>query len=152
QWQAVQLEKGLTKQEIMTYYLNNVPMGGNFIGIETAAKGYYGKDVRDLSLAECASLAGITNWPSKYMPTTESNIKANLERARMILGLMLEQGKITQAEYDEAMAEDIQFKYNPEAGKVTQTSNQSYFVDEVIKAVKNELMKRYQYNEQAALD
>jgi len=152
QWQAVQLEKGLTKKEIMTYYLNNVPMGGNFIGIETAAKGYYGKDVRDLSLAECASLAGITNWPSKYMPTTESNIKANLERTRTILGLMLEQGKITQAEYDEAMSEDIKFKYNPEAGKVMQTSNQSYFVDEVIKAVKNEFMERYQYNEQAALD
>jgi len=154
QWQAVQLEKGLTKEEILTYYLNNVPMGGNFIGIETAAKGYFGKDVRDLSLAECASLAGITNWPSKYMPINEENIKANLERTKMILGLMLEQGKITQAEYEEAMAEteNMHFKYNPEAGKVMQTSNQSYFVDEAIKAVKNELMKKYQYNEQAALD
>lgn len=152
QWQAVQLEKGLTKEEILTYYMNNVPMGGNFIGIETAAKGYFGKDVRELSLAECASLAGITNWPSEYMPTTESNIKKNLERTRMILGLMLEQGKITQAEYDEAMAEDIKFKYNPQAGKVVQTSNQSYFVDEAIKAVKNELMKKYQCTEQAALD
>lgn len=154
QWQAVQLEKGLTKEEILTYYLNNVPMGGNFIGIETAAKGYYGKDVRELSLAECASLAGITNWPSEYMPTTESNIKKNLERTRMILGLMLEQEKISQAEYEEAMAETehMQFNYNPEAGKVMETSNQSYFVDEVIKAVKNELMKKYNYNEQAALD
>lgn len=154
QWQAIQLEKGLTKQEIMTYYLNNVPMGGQFKGIETAAKGYFGKDVRDLSLAECASLAGITNWPSKYMPISEENIEANIERAKMILGLMRDQDMITQAEYEEAMAEadDIQFNYNPEAGKVTQTSNQSYFVDEAIKAVKNELMKKYQYNEQAALD
>ncbi|HOK42578.1 MAG TPA: PBP1A family penicillin-binding protein [Thermoclostridium caenicola] len=152
QWQAIQLEKGLTKEEILTYYLNNVPMGGTFKGIETAAKGYFGKDVRELSLAECASLAGITNWPSKYMPINEDNIKANLERTRMILGLMLEQGKITQAEYEEAMAEEIKFKYNPEAGKVMQTSNQSYFVDEAIKAVKSELMKKYQYNEQAALD
>src|SRR5690606_8900129 len=46
----------------------------------------------------------------------------------------------------------MQFNYNPEAGKVMETSNQSYFVDEVIKAVKNELMKKYNYNEQAALD
>lgn len=154
QWQAIQLEKGLTKEEILTYYLNNVPMGGQFKGIETAARGYFGKDVRDLSLAECASLAGITNWPSKYMPINESNIEANLERTRMILGLMLEQGKITQAEYEEAMAEteNMHFNYNPEAGKVTQTSNQSYFVDEVIKQVKTELMVKYGYNEQAALD
>ena len=152
QWQAVQLEKGLTKNEIMTYYLNNAPMGGNFIGIETAAKGYFGKDVRDLSLAECASLAGITNWPTKYMPTNETNIEANLEREKTILGLMLEQNMITQSEYDEAMAEKVQFHFNPEAGKVTKTSNQSYFVDEVIKSVKTELMKRYQYNDQAAVD
>lgn len=154
QWQAIQLEKGLTKEDILTYYLNNVPMGGKFMGIETAAKGYFGKDVRELSLAECASLAGITNWPSKYMPISETNIKANLERTRMILGLMLEQGKISEAEYQEAMAETetMQFSYNPEAGKVTKTSNQSYFVDEVILAVKTELMKKYNYNEQAALD
>ena len=85
------------------------------------------------------------------MPTTESNIKKNLERTRMILGLMLEKEKISQAEYEEAMAETehMQFNYNPEAGKVMETSNQSYFVDEVIKAVKNELMKKYNYNEQA---
>ena len=134
QWQAMQLEKVLTKKEILTYYLNNVPMGGNFYGIETAAKGYYGKDVRELSLAECASLAGITNWPTKYMPINEKNIEANLARTKMILGLMLEQGKITQSEYDEAINETINFKYNPEAGKVMQTSNQSYFVDEVVKA------------------
>lgn len=61
QWQAIQLEKGLTKEEILTLYLNTIPMGGNFYGIETAAKGYFGKDVRDLSLAEYASLTGITN-------------------------------------------------------------------------------------------
>lgn len=152
QWQAMQLEKVLTKKEILTYYLNNVPMGGNFYGIETAAKGYYGKDVRELSLAECASLAGITNWPTKYMPINEKNIEANLARTKMILGLMLEQGKITQSEYDEAINETINFKYNPEAGKVMQTSNQSYFVDEVVKSVKESLMKIYGYTEQAALD
>jgi len=152
QWQAMELEKVLTKEELLTYYLNNVPMGGNFYGIETAAKGYFGKDVRELSLAECASLAGITNWPTKYMPINEENIEANLARTKMILGLMLEQGMITQSEYEEAINEKIEFKYNPEAGKVMQTSNQSYFVDEVIKSVKEALMKTYGYTEQAALD
>ena len=152
QWQALQLEKVLTKEEILTYYLNNIPMGGNFYGIETAAKGYFGKDVRDLSLAECASLAGITNWPTKYMPINEANIEANLARTKTILGLMLDQGKITQSEYEEALNEKIVFKYNPEAGKVMKTSNQSYFVDEVIKNLKNYLMQTSGYTEQAALD
>jgi penicillin-binding protein 1A len=152
QWQAMELEKVLTKEEILTYYLNNVPMGGNFYGIETAAKGYYGKDVRDLSLAECASLAGITNWPTKYMPIDEDNVEANVTRTKMILGLMLEQGKISQSEYDEAVSEKIVFNYNPEAGKVTKTSNQSYFVDEAIKSVKDYLIKIYGYTDQAASD
>ncbi len=152
QWQALELEKALTKEDILTYYLNNVPMGGNFYGIETAAKGYYGKDVRDLSLAECASLAGITNWPTKYMPINEENIEANLTRTKMILGLMLEQGMISQSEYDEAVSEKINFQYNPDAGKILPTSNQSYFVDEAIKSVKNHLMKTYGYTDRAALD
>lgn len=152
QWQALELEKVLTKEEVLTYYLNNIPMGGNFYGIETASKGYFGKDVRDLSLAECASLAGITNWPTKYMPISEENIEANLARTKLTLGLMLEQGKINQSEYDEALSEKITFNYNPEAGKVTQTSNQSYFVDEVIKSLKNYLMTTGHYTEQAALD
>ena len=152
QWQALELEKVLTKEEILTFYLNNIPMGGNFYGIETAANGYFGKDVRELSLTECASLAGITNWPTKYMPINEENIEANLARTKLTLGLMLEQGKITQSEYDEAIAEKINFKYNPEAGKVTETSNQSYFVDEVVKNLKYYLMETGNYTEKTALD
>ncbi len=151
QWQAIQLEKGLTKEEIMTLYLNTIPMGGNFYGIETAAKGYFGKDVRTLSLAECASLSGITNWPNKYMPISPANIKANIERAHLCLSLMLEQGKITQLEYDAAKAENIRFNYNPEAGKVTVTSKQSYFVDEAISRVKRDLMTTYGYSDLTAL-
>ncbi|NLZ82565.1 MAG: penicillin-binding protein 1A, partial [Clostridiales bacterium] len=150
--QALELEKVLTKEEILTFYLNNIPMGGNFYGVETAANGYFGKDVRDLSLAECASLAGITNFPNKYMPISDENIEANLARTKLTLGLMLEQGKISQSEYDEALSEKIAFKYNPEAGKVTQTSNQSYFVDEVIKKFKYYLMETGNYTEQTALD
>ncbi len=152
QWQAIELENVLKKEEILTHYVNNVPLGGNFYGVETAAKGYFGKDVRDLSLAECASLAGITKYPNKYMPINEEKIEANLARAKTILGLMLEQGMINQSEYDEAVSEKIVFKYNPEAGKVMETSAQSYFVDEAIKSVKNKLMQAYGYTEKSALD
>ena len=151
QWQAIQLDKGLTKVEIMTLYLNTIPMGGNFYGIETAAKGYFGKDVRTLSLAECASLSGITNWPNKYMPISKANMEANIERAHLCLSLMLEQGLIDQSEYDAAKAETIRFNYNPEAGKVTVTSKQSYFVDEAISRVKRDLMTTYGYSDLTAL-
>lgn len=152
-WQALKLEReGLSKEDILTRYLNTIPFGGTIYGIETAAKAYYGKDVRDLSLAECASLAGITQWPSKYVPSSEENIQNNLERAHMILGLMLEQEMITQAEYEQAMQEDIHFIYNPGAGKTTQASTQSYFVDEVVKAVIRDLSEQKGISTQTAED
>ncbi|ANX02003.1 penicillin-binding protein 1A [Thermoclostridium stercorarium subsp. leptospartum DSM 9219] len=152
-WQALKLEReGLSKEDILTRYLNTIPFGGTIYGIETAARVYYGKDVRELSLAECASLAGITQWPSKYAPVNEENKKNNIERAHMILGLMLEQGMITEAEYEQAMQEEIQFNYNPSAGKVTKNSNQSYFVDEVVKAVIKDLSGQKGISAQAAED
>lgn len=139
-WQALKLERdGLSKEDILTRYLNTVPLGSTIYGIETAAQAYYGKDVRELSLAECASLAGITQFPSLYMPNTEENKKKNIERAHMILGLMRDQNLITQEEYDQAMQEELKLIFNPGAGKVTKSSIQTYFVDEVIKAVKQDL-------------
>jgi penicillin-binding protein 1A len=139
-WQALKLEReGLSKEDILTRYLNTVPLGGTFYGVETAAQAYYGKDVRNLSLAECASMASITQYPDIYMPHTEENRKKNTERAHMILKLMLEQELITQQEYDQAVQEEINFNFNPGAGKVTKTSIQTYFVDEVIKQVMKDL-------------
>lgn len=152
-WQALKLEReGLSKEDILTRYLNTIPFGGTIYGIEIAAQAYYGKDVRDLSLAECASLAGITQWPSRYVPSSEDNIKNNLERAHMILGLMLDQGMITEAEYEQAIQEEIHFVYNPSAGKVTETSTQSYFVDEVVKAVIKDLSEQKGISTQTAED
>lgn len=152
-WQAMKLEReGLSKEDILTRYLNTIPMGSTIYGIETAAQAYYGKDVRELSLKECASLAGITNWPSKYIPASEENKKQNTERAEMILGLMLEQGMITQEEYDEAMPEEIQFTFNPGAGKVTESSIQTYFVEEAIKQVIKDLSEQKGISPQTAED
>lgn len=152
-WQALKLEReGLSKEDILTRYLNTIPFGSTIYGIETAAQAYYGKDVRDLTLAECASLAGITQWPSRYIPSSEDNIKNNLERTHMILGLMLEQEMITQAEYDQAIQEEIAFTYNPSAGKATKTSTQSYFVDEVVKSLIKDLSEQKGISTQSAED
>ena len=152
QWTALQWEKKLTKSEIMEMYLNTIPMGGNIYGIETAAKVYYDKDVRDLSLAECASLAGITNWPERYKPVSDSTKEKNLARKDLIIDKMYEIGKISEKEYNEAKKETINFVYNPQAGKIKKTSVQSYFVDEIIRVVKNDLIEQYGYSEQSALD
>ncbi|NLK68800.1 MAG: penicillin-binding protein 1A [Clostridiaceae bacterium] len=152
-WQALKLEReGLSKEDILTRYLNTIPFGSTIYGIETAAQAYYGKDVRDLSLAECASLAGITNWPTRYVPSSEENIENNIERTHTILGLMLEQGMISEMEFEQAMQQKINFVYNPSAGKETKTSTQSYFVDEVVKSVIKDLSEQKGISTQTAED
>ena len=152
-WQALKLEReGLSKEDILTRYLNTIPMGSTIYGIETAAQAYYGKDVRTLSLAECASLAGITNWPTRYIPNSEENKQNNTERAHLILDLMLEQGMISEEEHAQAIQEEIQFTFNPGAGKVTRSSIQSYFVEEVIKAVIKDLSEQKGISTQTAED
>ncbi|MCX7842061.1 MAG: PBP1A family penicillin-binding protein [Clostridia bacterium] len=140
QWRAIQLEKKLDKWQILELYMNLIYMGGqNIHGVQSAARAYFNKDVWDLSLAECASLAGITNWPAKYTPTTTEGIKHNLERQRVILDKMLELKKITQEEYDKAINEKLNFVQG-NAAQPKSTSKQSYFVDKVISDVKRDLM------------
>lgn len=109
-YRALELEKRYEKDEILETYLNEVFFGQSCYGVVTASRMYFNKDVSDLTLAECASLMGITNNPSMYDPTLSSWTRENnRERQLTILGAMLEQGKISQEEYDEAKAEDIVF-------------------------------------------
>lgn len=109
-YRALELEKRYEKDEILEAYLNEGFFGQSCYGVVTASRMYFNKDVSDLTLAECASLMGITNNPSMYDPTLSSWTRENnRERQLTILGAMLEQGKISQEEYDEAKAEDIVF-------------------------------------------
>ena len=109
-YRALELEKRYEKDEILEAYLNEVFFGQSCYGVVTASRMYFNKDVSDLTLAECASLMGITNNPSMYDPTLNSWTRENnRERQLTILGAMLEQEKISQEEYDEAKAEDIVF-------------------------------------------
>ena len=109
-YRALELEKRYEKDEILEAYLNEVFFGQSCYGVVTASRMYFNKDVSDLTLAECASLMGITNNPSMYDPTLSSWTRENnRERQLSILGAMLEQEKISQEEYDEAKAEDIVF-------------------------------------------
>lgn len=145
---AILLEKKLEKWQILELYMNVCYWGNSCYGVQSASKKYFGKPVSELSLAQCALLAGITNRPSKYDPFTEKGREEAKNRQLVILKKMLELGKITQEEYEKAKVEDLHYAPKSDSQKVT--SVQSYFVDQVIIDVKNFLMNERNYSEQMA--
>lgn len=104
-WLALELEKRYTKQEILTFYVNKVFMGNGNYGMLTASKSYFGKDLKDLTTAQVALLAGIPQAPSQYNPYV--NPEAAQERRDIVLGQMLRHEHISQEEHDLAVATPI---------------------------------------------
>ena len=139
---AINLEKKYSKEEILEAYLNVMPLDQNLNGVQAASKAYFNKDVSDLTLAECACLAAITQHPTKYGPYRTDN--KNKERRDMILGMMLDQKRITQEEYDKAINEEIVFA--KEEFKTEVNSYQSYYVDQVIVDVIDDLVEQKGYS------
>lgn len=148
-YQAIELEKKLTKWQILESYLNIIYMGHSCYGVESASKKYFGKDVWNLSLAECALLAGITNNPGRNDPFTEKGRKYAKDRQEIILKEMLRQGKIDQTQYDQAVKVELKYIPKEESSKVT--SVQTYFVDQVILDVKQALMSKYNMSSAKAM-
>ncbi|MBQ9980375.1 MAG: PBP1A family penicillin-binding protein, partial [Oscillospiraceae bacterium] len=150
-FQALELEKKYTKKQILESYLNTIYFGQKCYGVQTAANMYYGKDVSELSLAESAALIGITNNPSLYDPyISDASRERNKSRQEDILYEMLKQGKITQAEYDEAVDEELVFTRGNASDTTKKNTAYSWFVDEVIRDVTEDLMEKYDLNEQGA--
>ncbi len=108
---ALQFEDRYTKEEVMMWYLNTIYLGQGRYGVKSAAKVYFGKNVSDLTTAECASLISITNNPSLYDPYI--NEENNRERQLIVLSEMLNQGYLDQAQYDEAVAQEMVFTNVP---------------------------------------
>lgn len=135
---SVNLEKELSKDQILELYLNSIYLSQGCNGVQTASQTYFGKDVSELNLAECASIAGITQYPSLYDPLV--NPDKNKEKQKTVLSKMLELGKITQSEFDDALAFQLDFK-RMEKDEETNKIN-SYFVDQVIYDVINALMDK----------
>ena len=106
---AIQLEEEYSKDEILEAYLNTIPLGGSVYGVKTAAMDYFGKELSELTLRECATLAGMTQNPSRYNPRLNYYSRNKPEqtdnRANNVLNEMYENGFITLAEYDAAIAE-----------------------------------------------
>ena len=135
-FQATVVEKNYDKQTVMEMYMNSIYMGQGCRGVRSAAKTYFGKELQTLTIAECASLIGITNNPSLFDPyntavfTYKGELMDGMQRNRyrqlIILDEMLDQGYITQEEHDEAVAQELVLKngISPE-DKWVECSNES---------------------------
>ncbi|MBQ3009788.1 MAG: transglycosylase domain-containing protein [Oscillospiraceae bacterium] len=146
-FQALEFEKTYDKKEILEWYLNVVYFGEGCYGIEAAAQTYYGKSASEMTLAECAALAGVTNNPSRYDPfISRAN---NKERQEIILYEMYhESGFITKEEYEAAKAEELHF-VRSEASEFEQYIY-SYYEEVVYEDVINDLMEQKGINEKTA--
>lgn len=146
QYLAVQLEKVTSKDDILETYLNTINLGANTLGVQAASQRYFNKNVQDITISESGVIAAITQNPSLYNPI--SNPEKNKKRRKKILKNMLESGHITQEEYDEAMADDVYSRIQKINTKLEKSNDKvyTYFVDEVIKQVMNDLQEQKGYN------
>ncbi len=166
---ALNVERFYHKKTIMEFYLNTIYLGNGCYGIKTAAEKYFGKNVEDLNAAECASLASITQYPAYYDPLEEP--EANRDRQQYCLSCMLENGSLTQEEYDEAVDFELVFtnSENYKGSQVTKEDKKddkeyteddvkystddgksSYYVEYVIDQVIEDLMAEYDLSYQEA--
>lgn len=143
---ALNLEKTKSKEEILELYLNIVPLSQKCYGVQAAASTYFNKDVSELSLIECVSLASITKYPTKYDPI--QNPENNRERRDFILELMLEQGYITTEEFE--LAYDKELTLNVQPRSVSAISTNSWYTDTVIEDIISDLMEQKGYTRQLA--
>ena len=140
QYLAVQVEKKTNKDTILENYLNTINLGAGSYGVQAAARQYFDKDVWDLNLSECATLAGITQNPTKFNPII--NPESNQKRRKEVLQHMLDQNYITQDQYDEALADDVYSRIQAAKEKNSSTENTvyTYFEDELTDQIINDLM------------
>ena len=162
---ALNLEKNFTKDQIIEAYLNTVYLGQGCYGVETAAETYFGKSASELNISESAVIAAITQAPYTFEPFNHRD--NNRKRQMYCLDLMLEQGKISKQEYDEAVAYDLIFTndadYVPSKEELARqkqqkeasvsTEFQSFYVDFVISDVIDRLQSDlgYSYSEATSM-
>ena len=142
QYMALKLEEVATKEQIMENYLNTINLGNNNLGVQAASINYFNKDVSELTLSEAAVIASITQNPSKYNPIRHPD--NNAERRQLVLDNMLEQGLITEAEYKEALEDDVYDRImNVNAN--SSSSVYSYYTDSLIGQLMDDLMEQKGY-------
>lgn len=167
---AIQLERHLSKEDILEAYLNTIALGQNTLGVQSASQTYFSKDVQDLTLLECAALASLPQAPGKYSYITtkatdevskddskiikEGSVNTYLYndiaegRIQTVLDLMEEQGYISSKKHDKTKVKKLRKKIKPNIPE--QTNEAQFFVDYTIKAITKDLMKEYNRTEQEA--
>ena len=148
QYLALELEKNMSKDEILENYMNTINLGQSTLGVQAASLRYFDKQVYDLNLSECAVIASITQNPSKYNPISHPD--QNAVRREKVLGNMLTQGYITQEEYDEAINDDVYSRIQTVNLETDTDSVYTYFVDELTEQVLQDLIDIKGYNETQA--
>ena len=140
QYLAVQVEKKTDKNTILENYLNTINLGAGAYGVQAAARQYFDKDVWDLNLSECATLAGITQNPTRFNPIV--NPENNQKRRKEVLQHMLDQNYITKKQYKAALADDVYSRIQAAQEKNSSTENTvyTYFEDELTDQIINDLM------------
>lgn len=150
-YMALELEKTLTKDQILEAYLNTIHLGGRANGVEAAAKQYFNKPAKDLDLIESAYIAGVTQNPSRFYPFSPSAKKdpsPYINKTKLVLGKMKELNKISEEEYNNAIA-DIEangIRFNPPKQN-TDKLNFEWFSRPVMTQVKKDLKTKYGYTD-----
>lgn len=153
-FRALKLEDEYNKDQILEAYLNVVNFGNNCQGVQAAAKLYFNKDIADCSIAECAAIAGITQNPSLWNPLVYP--ENNKERREDVLYEMYNQGKITEAEYNDALEESenmefVGFQYSDEdEDDETDTQEWNWYIDVMFRDLRRDLAEKYNITEDAA--
>ena len=148
---ALQLEKTLSKEEIITAYLNTIPLGGYVYGVEAASRYFFGKNAIDLTLPECAYIAGITQAPSYYSAyNTEAKDYPNtyIERTETVLMKMLELGFITKEEYDSAYTFTAENQFTFEPISTDYKVKYEWFIYPALEQVRDDLKEKYKYTDE----
>ena len=145
QFLAVKLEDQLdSKETILEYYLNTINLGGNCLGVQTAAHRYFGKNVWGLTLSECTVLAATTSNPSRYNPLTHP--KENAVRRKIVLEKMYEQNFITYDQKNDALDDDVYSRIQTVDNATSGSTVFSYFTDAVYNQVCDDLQSKLGYS------
>lgn len=147
---AVQLDKELSKEEIIRSYLNTIPLSGHIYGVEAASRYFFAKNAKDLTLLECAYIAGITQAPTTYSAynTGATNYpNGYIRRTQTVLSKMLELGYISQADFDTAYAQAEANEFNFSKLDTDYGVNQEWFVYPALEQVKSDLKEKYKYTD-----
>jgi len=146
QYLAIQLEHTLDKDTILEYYLNTINLGQGAYGVQMAAQTYFGKDVKDLTISEAAVLACLPQSPTNMNPVT--NVEKNMERRDTVLWMMHKLEFITDEEYQEALAdtEPVYMRIASYVNTTSEISYYSYFTDELISQLMNDLQTKLGYS------